>query len=371
VLVPDGLTPDSDHLSNSNRHAIRTPEMPLHRALQLLRQRTHLTADQAAAAFGVVMRGEATHEQIRELLVALREKGETADEVAGGASALRSTMIRLPEARGPWPEALVDTCGTGGGTATTFNISTTAAFVVAGAGVPVAKHGNRSYTSRSGSADVLEALGVDITEPPEKAAETLEKVGLAFLWAPTYHPAMRHVAPVRKELKSATIFNLVGPLANPAGVKRQIIGVFDPSRGPLVAEALSRLGAEHALVVHAEVGMDEISPDGTTKIWEIRGNVEGRGPRVAEWVLDPRDYDLAHVDLAALKGGEPEENAERLERLLTDPSGDPAGRAAVLLNAAAAIYVSGKAASFAEGVDRARAALEEGKGAEVLGKLRG
>jgi anthranilate phosphoribosyltransferase len=338
--------------------------MPLHRALQLLRERTHLSTDEAAAAFGVVMRGEATHEQIRELLLGLKELGETADEVAGGAAALRATMIRLPLPSSQFPVPLVDTCGTGGGTATTFNISTTAAFVVAGAGVPVAKHGNRSYTSRSGSADVLEALGIDIAQSPEAAAATLERAGLAFLWAPTYHPAMRHVAPVRKELKTATIFNLVGPLANPAGVRRQIIGVFDPGRGPLVAEALRRLGAEHALVVHAEVGMDEISPAGRTRVWEVRG-------QVTEWTLDPRDYDLANEDLDALKGGEPEENAVRLERLLSDPSSDPAGRAAVLLNAAAAIYVSGKAASFAEGVDRARAALEEGKGAEVLGKLRG
>src|SRR6478736_2670369 len=270
--------------------------MPLLAALRRLSQHHHLSAEEAAAAFGVVMRGEATHEQIRDLLLALREKGETADEVAGGAAALRATMVRLP--RSTKHEArLVDTCGTGGGTATTFNISTTAAFVVAGAGVPVAKHGNRSYTSRSGSADVLEALGVDIAQSPEQAAATLEHAGLAFLWAPTYHPAMRHVAPVRKELKTATIFNLVGPLANPAGVKRQIIGVFDPSRGPLVAEALGRLGAEHALVVHAEVGMDEISPAGLTHVWEVGGRrpaipSESEGSPVTEWTLDPAKYDL-------------------------------------------------------------------------------
>jgi anthranilate phosphoribosyltransferase len=337
--------------------------MPLLRALHLLRHAQHLTVEESAAAFGVVMRGEATHDQIRELLVGLREKGETADEVAGGAAALRATMVRLPLPSRPSPVPLVDTCGTGGGTATTFNISTAAAFVVAGAGVPVAKHGNRSYTSRSGSADVLEALGVDITQTPETAAATLERVGLAFLWAPTYHPAMRHVAPVRKELKSATIFNLVGPLASPAGVKRQIIGVFDPNRGPLVAEALMRLGAEHALVVHAEVGMDEISPAGRTRVWEVRGEI-------TEWTLDPRDYDLGHDDLAALKGGEPEENAVRLERLLSAPAEDPAGRAAVLLNAAAAIYVSGAVVEFREGVRAAREALESGGAFEVLKALR-
>jgi len=343
--------------------------MPLLRALQLLRERTHLTVDEAAAAFGVVMRGEATHEEIRELLIGLREKGETPDEVAGGASALRSTMIRLPHVpRTTHQVPVVDTCGTGGGLATTFNISTTAAFVVAGAGVPVAKHGNRSYTSRSGSADVLEALGVDITQTPEKAAETLEKVGLAFLWAPTYHPAMRHVAPVRKELKTATIFNLVGPLASPAGVKRQIIGVFDPSRGPLVAEALGRLGAEHALVVHAEVGMDEISPAGKTRVWEVGPGAKGQGRQ--EWTLDPAEYGLANADLEALKGGEPVENAERLERLLSAPDNDPAGRAAVLLNAAAAIYVSGSVATFGEGVAKAIEALESGRALAVLEELR-
>jgi len=368
-------------------------------ALEQLSAGDHLTTEQSAAAFGVVMRGEATHEQIRELLVGLREKGETADEVAGGASALRATMVRLPVAgHGSWVEGLgerstthdprlttgssrptthdarlVDTCGTGGGTATTFNISTTAAFVVAGAGVPVAKHGNRSYTSRSGSADVLEALGVDIGQSPEKAAETLEKVGLAFLWAPTYHPAMRHVAPVRKELKTATIFNLVGPLANPAGVTRQIIGVFDPSRGPLVAEALTRLGAEHAMVVHAEVGMDEISPAGLTRVWEVRGPVTGHRSPVTEWVLDPRDYGLADADLNALKGGEPSENAERLERLLSPASAgnDPAGRAAVILNAAAAIYVSGKVGSYTDSVALARETLDSGRSTEVLAALRG
>src|SRR6478609_5039102 len=341
--------------------------MPLLRALQLLILGQHLTTEQASAAFGVVMRGEASHEQIRDLLLALREKGETADEVAGGAAALRATMVRLP--RSTKHEArLVDTCGTGGGTATTFNISTTAAFVVAGAGVPVAKHGNRSYTSRSGSADVLEALGVDITQSPEQAAATLEKVGLAFLWAPTYHPAMRHVAPVRKELKTATIFNLVGPLASPAGVKRQIIGVFDPSRGPLVAEALGRLGAEHALVVHAEVGMDEISPAGKTRVWEVGPGAKGQGRQ--EWTLDPAEYGLANADLEALKGGEPVENAERLERLLSAPDNDPAGRAAVLLNAAAAIYVSGSVATFGEGVAKAIEALESGRALAVLEELR-
>ncbi|MBW8771690.1 MAG: anthranilate phosphoribosyltransferase [Gemmatimonadetes bacterium] len=344
--------------------------MALLEALQRLSRRQHLSSDTAAAAFGVVMRGEATHEQIRDLLLGLKQKGETADEVAGAASALRATMIRVPGARGPWPEApLVDTCGTGGGTVTTFNISTTAVFVAAGAGVPIAKHGNRSFTSRSGSADVLEALGVGIALSPERAVEVLDAVGLVFLFAPHYHPAMKHAAPVRKELKTTTIFNLLGPLANPAGVTRQVIGVPDRERGALIAEALLRLGAEHALVVHAEVGMDEISPAGVTRVWEVGGpQATGVGPR--EWVLDPDTYGLAVSDLAALKGGEPSENAERLERLLADPTGDPAGRAAVLLNAAAAIYVSGVVPTFAEAVSLASESLDTGKGAAILAALK-
>ena len=350
--------------------------MPLQHALDRLQQGHHLTADETAAAFGAIMRGEGTHGQIKALLLALKTKGETADEVAGAASAMRAAMIRLPEARGPRPEApLVDTCGTGGGIVGTFNISTTAAFVVAGAGVPVAKHGNRSFTSRSGSADVLEALGIDIALAPARAGEVLAEVGLVFLFAPTYHPAMRHAAPVRAELKTATIFNLLGPLSNPAGVTRQIIGVSDPGRGPLIAAALARLGAEHALVVHAEVGMDEIAPAGKTRIWEVGGRRPpipsvSEGSPVTEWLLDPAEYDLSNDDLAALKGGEPAENAERLERLLSGRSDDRAGRAAVLLNAAAAIYVSGAVPTFAEAVSRARESLEAGNGSAILAALK-
>ena len=353
--------------------------MPLLAALGRLRKHEHLTAQEAAAAFGVVMRGEASHEQLRELLLGLKQKGETADEVAGAAQALRSAMIRLPVTphfalRTSHQGPLVDTCGTGGGVVSTFNVSTTAAFVAAGAGVPIAKHGNRSFTSRSGSADVLEALGIDIALAPERAAQVLHAVGLVFLFAPHYHPAMRHAAPVRKELKTTTIFNLLGPLANPAGVTRQIIGVSDPERGPLVAEALGRLGAEHALVVHAEVGMDEISPAGVTRVWEVRGGVAGRESRVTEWTLRPEEFELRQDDLGALRGGEPSENAERLERLLRPPSGgnssdDPAGRAAVLLNAAAAIYVSTEI-SFDRAVEQADRSLRNGDAAAVLAELR-
>src|SRR5215212_2550208 len=229
------------------------------------------------------MQGEATPVQTAALLMGLRAKGETADELAGAASALRNAMVRVELEN---PDTLVDTCGTGGGRIGTLNVSTAAAFVVAGAGVAVAKHGNRSYTSRSGSADVLEALGIDIELTPSRAPEVFRAAGLVFLFAPTYHPAMRHVGPVRRELGVATIMNLLGPLVNPAGVVRQVIGVADRARAPLVAEALAMLGTRHALVLHANVGMDEISPSGTTSVWEVKAG------SIHTWELSPADYGL-------------------------------------------------------------------------------
>jgi len=318
-----------------------------------------LTAETAAAAFGVVMAGEATAVQTAALLMGLRAKGETAEEVAGAAQALRQAMVRLDAPH----DGTVDTCGTGGGRVGTLNISTAAAFVVAGAGVPVAKHGNRSYTSRSGSADVLEALGVDIGLPPARAALVLRDTGLVFLFAPAYHPAMRHVGPVRKELGVATIMNLLGPLANPAAVRRQVIGVASEDRAPLVADALARLGAAHALVVYAAVGMDEVSPSGLTKVWEVRDGA------VAQWEVEPAALGLECHDLDDLAGGEPEDNARRVERLL-DGGGAAAERCAVLLNAAAALYVAGRGWTLADSVSRARASLESGAAMRALAALR-
>ena len=212
------------------------------------------------------MQGGATPAQVSALLMGLRVKGETAAEIAGAARALRGAMVRV-EVDLPH---LVDTAGTGGGTVTTFNISTGAALVAAGAGATVAKHGNRSYTSRCGSADVFEALGVSIALDAAAAARVLREAGVAFLFAPNFHPAMRHVAPVRKELGVTTLMNLLGPLANPAAARRQVIGVADRERGPLMAQALAALGTDHALVVHGRVGMDEISPVGETDVWEVR-----------------------------------------------------------------------------------------------------
>ncbi|HET6578325.1 MAG TPA: anthranilate phosphoribosyltransferase [Gemmatimonadales bacterium] len=337
-----------------------TQDAPLRHAIQLLSLGASLGGEESAAAFGVIMRGEATPVQTAALLMGLRAKGETAAELAGAVHALRCAMVRLDAGD---PDALVDTCGTGGGAVGTLNISTAAAFVVAGAGVPVAKHGNRSYTSRSGSADVLEAMGIDISLPPARAAAVLHDAGLVFLFAPNYHPAMRHVGPVRQELGVATIMNLLGPLANPAGVRRQVIGVSSEDRASLVAEALAQLGATHALVLHAAVGMDEVSPSGATRVWEVR---EGE---VGEWTILPDHHGLECDDLGALAGGAPAENAARVERLLGG-AGHEAERCAVLLNAAAAMYVSGNGWTFGESVGRARRALESGAGARVLAALR-
>ncbi len=333
---------------------------PIRRALAALARRQPLPETLTAEVFTVVMSGDATPAQIAALLMGLRAKGETAEEVAGAARALRDAMVRV-ETTAPH---LVDTCGTGGGEVPTFNISTVAAFVAAGAGATVAKHGNRSYTSKCGSADVLEALGVRIVLDAAAAARVLREARVAFLFAPSFHPAMKHVGPVRRELGVPSVMNLVGPLANPAGVRRQVVGVADPDRAGVVAEALARLGAEHALVVHGRVGMDEISPQGITDVWEVRDGA------VRTWEIDPERFRLGVSDLGSLKGGEPAENAERLERILTDANGDGPGLAAVLLNAGAAIYVAGIAASYAEGIGRAREVVASGAARGALDRLR-
>jgi anthranilate phosphoribosyltransferase len=263
------------------------------------------------------------------------------------------------------PDRLVDTCGTGGGRIRTMNISTAAALVASGAGIPVAKHGNRSFTSRSGSADVLEALGVGVDLSPEGAASVLERVGLVFLFAPTYHPAMRHAAAARRELGVATVMNLVGPLANPAGVSRQVVGVSEARHGELVASAMVRLGTVHGLVVHGEIGLDEISPVGTTTIWEVREGAIGR------WDLDPEEYGLSTPDLTGTEGGDPADNAKVIEALLRDPLAAPrALQAAVLLNAGAAVMVSGQVSNLKDGIAAARHSMESGAAESRLQHLR-
>src|SRR6266550_3973240 len=335
-------------------------DSPLRRALVALANQQSLSEDQTAEVFGVVMSGEATPAQIGALLMGLRAKGETADELAGATRALRAAMVRVETSH----DHLVDTCGTGGGTVPTFNISTVAAFVAAGAGAVVPKHGNRSYTSRCGSADVLEALGLRIMLDPQVASRVLNEARVVFLFAPNFHPAMKHVGGVRRELGTPTLMNLVGPLANPAGVRRQVVGVADPDRAGIVAAALLRLGAEHALVVHGRVGMDEISPQGLTDVWEVKDGA------VSRWEIDPEGFRLGIRDVAELQGGEPAANAERLERILGNGSSDPSGLAAVLLNAGAAIYVAGIAGSLAEGIGRAREVVASGAARAALDRLR-
>jgi anthranilate phosphoribosyltransferase len=336
------------------------PPTALQSAITRLAHHQPLSADEAAEAFGVIMRGEATAVQIAAVLAALRVKGETAEIVAGVVRALRDVMVRLPSRN---PGELVDTCGTGGGTVLTFNISTAAALLAAGAGVRIAKHGNRSFTSRCGSADVLEALGVAIDAPVEIMEKSLDTAGIVFMFAPLMHPAMKHVGPIRRELGIPTVMNIVGPLANPAGAARQVVGVADAHRVPILAGALSELGSHHAMVVHGEPGLDEISPLGVTHVVEIKDGA------MREWNLDPVEYGLTATDAQELAGGDPADNARIITEILSG-RGAAGAKAAVVLNAAAAVYVSGNVSTFAEGVASARQALDSGAGLAALEKLR-
>jgi len=322
-----------------------------------------LEAGEAEAAFTEVMEGGASPVQISALLVALRTKGHASAEIAGGVRALRKAMVPVPVEGTGEAEPLVDTCGTGGGRVTTFNISTAAALVAAAAGARVAKHGNRSFTSRSGSADVLEALGVQIELTPEAMARVFQETGIVFLFAPLLHPAMRHVAPVRRELGIPTLMNLLGPLTNPAGARRQVVGVSDPELRPLVAEALQALGHVRALIVHGEPGMDEISPLGPTQITELREGV------LKEFVWKPEDFGFSNASPEEISGGEPAENAERILDVLEGRDRGGA-RTAVVLNAAAALRVADLAEDPAEGVARAVAALDSGEALRTLNALR-
>ncbi len=334
------------------------PAGPLRAALKTLAHGRSLSRPDVRAAFGVIMRGESTPALTAALLMGLRVKGETSDELAGAVEALRDAMVLLPaEER----SSLIDTCGTGGGAVPTFNISTAAAFVAAAAGARVAKHGNRSYTSRCGSANVLEALGVPLEVPPAVMAEVLSRAGIVFMFAPLMHPAMRHVGPIRKELGVPTIMNLVGPLANPAAATHQVIGVGDRDRMALVAGALKALGFSHALVVHGAPGLDEISPLGPTDVIEVRNGA------ITEWRIDPAALGLAGTvgDLAC---GDPSENARIIRRVLAG-EGPPGASAAVALNAGAAIYVAGLAPTYAAALQRARDLLNTGEGLVALTRM--
>lgn len=329
-------------------------------AIRRLAAGESLSRDEAAQAFAVVMQGDASAAQVAALLMGLRVKGETPEELAGVASALRAAMVEL---KAEAPEQLVDTCGTGGGTVTTFNISTAAALVAAGAGVRVAKHGNRSFTSRSGSADVLEALGVRIDLSPDRMRDVLADAGIVFMFAPTMHPAMRHVGPVRRELTIHTVMNLVGPLANPAHAGRQVIGVSDAKRLGLIGGALQELGTTHSLVVHGAPGLDEVSPLGTTTVLELS---EGEA---RTWAIEPERVGVGPTTVAELAGAEPADNARIVEQVLSG-RGNAGATAAVALNAAAAMYVAGLADDFASAMGQARSAIAAGVGREALDRLR-
>ena len=316
-------------------------------------------AGELTAAFDVVLAGDATPAQVAALLVGLRVKGETPAELAAVVRSFRRAMVSLPAER---PDELVDTCGTGGGSINTFNISTAAALLVAGSGVRVAKHGNRSFTTQCGSADVLEALGVSIEVPVHVMASALRDAGIVFMFAPLMHPAMRHVGPVRRELGVQTVMNLVGPLANPARAGRQVVGVSDARRLPLIAGALRELDAIHALVVHGE-GMDEISPFSTTRVIEIRDGT------MSEWTIEPRRYGFDDGAPADIAGGPPGENAATVMRVLRG-EGNAAATAAVALNAAAALYAGGVVGDYGSGVEAARSAIASGAGLVALDRLR-
>lgn len=313
----------------------------------------HLSREQAEASLDAVLSGEASEAQTAGLLVALRAKGETASELAGLAAAIRGRAEHVPTPAGTF----VDTCGTGGGVPT-FNVSTTVAFVAAGAGARVAKHGNRSARSPSGSADVLEALGARIDLAPGDVAACLEEIGLGFMFAPAHHPAFRHVVPVRRALGVRTVFNLLGPLTNPAGAPRQLIGVFDRDYIERIGGALAELGCERAMVVSGQDGMDEISTAAPTDVAEVRDG------GVRRYTITPSDLGFSPPPEGALAGGEPADNAATVRSIL---AGEPGPRRdLVVLNAAAVITLAGEAADLKEGVARAGESIDSGSALERL-----
>lgn len=315
-----------------------------------------LDPDEARAAMGAVMDGEATPSQLAALLVALRMRGETVDELTGFAAAMRERVTRVDA-----PADVVDTCGTGGDGSGTFNISTAAALVVAAAGVPVAKHGNRAVTSQAGSADVLDALGVRIDHDAASAGEALRSHGFAFLFAPNFHPAMRHAGPTRREIGVRTAFNLLGPLTNPAGARRQIVGVGDPVAAPKLAEVLHRLGVERAFVVHGS-GLDELPLDGSGVLYHASPD------EVVRHEIDARKLGLSGAPTSKLAGGDPADNARLLEAVFHGESG--ARRDVVLLNAAAALLAAGRVEQLEEGLDVAALTIDAGQVTELLETLR-
>jgi anthranilate phosphoribosyltransferase len=332
------------------------PNDVVSRAIDAVCAGDHLTADHASAVLSEIMEGRADPVQTGAFLIALRAKGETVPELVGLARTMRGLAAPVQTSR----DDLVDTCGTGGGPST-FNVSTTAALVAAGAGAAIAKHGNRSNTSKCGSADLLEALGVNVEIEPEQVGRCIDEVGFGFMFAPKHHAAMAHVVPARKALGVRTIFNFLGPLTNPAGANRQLLGVADRRYQETIAEALIGLGSERALVVAADDGLDELSLASRTRVIEVADG------RTAEWFVEPGQLGLAPAGLERVAGGTPEENAAVTRAVLAGVAGSH--RDLVLLNAAAALYVGGLAADLEEGAAKAAEAIESGAAADVLERL--
>jgi anthranilate phosphoribosyltransferase len=327
-------------------------------ALQHLLDGRDLTRDETREVMSEIMAGEATPAQIGGFLVALRAKGETADEIAGCAEAMRAHVLAVQPRR----DDLVDTAGTGGDGAHTINISTAAALVAAAAGAAVAKHGNRAVSSACGSADVLEALGFTLEQEPGRIAQSIDELGFGFLFAPSHHPAMRHAAPVRKELATRTVFNVLGPLTNPAGARAQVVGVYSAELVRTIADVLATLGARRAYVVHGAGGIDELSPVGPNLIAEV---VDGT---VRERTLDPEaELGLPRCDVAELRGGTPAENAAAVREVFDGADGGR--RSAILLNAAGAIAAGGHAEDLRDGLELARETVDSGAAAERLEQL--
>src|SRR6476659_8125539 len=326
-------------------------------ALAQLLDGKDLSRDDSRRVMDSIMSGDASPAQIGGFLVALRLKGETADEIAGAAEAMRSHVIPVH----PQRDDLVDTAGTGGDGGKTFNISTAAALVAAAAGAGVAKHGNRSVSSLSGSADVLEELGFRLELSPEQIARSIDELGFGFMFAPTHHPAMRHAGPVRTQLAARTVFNVLGPLTNPAGARAQVVGVYSPELVPVIADVLARLGARRAYVVHGAGGIDELSPAGPNLVCEVvDGDVRRRQ-------IDPLDLGVPRCDPEELRGGTAEENARKIREVFE--GGNGGRRSAIILNAAGAIAAGGHAADLKEGVAIARETLESGAAASRLDAL--
>jgi anthranilate phosphoribosyltransferase len=327
-------------------------------ALARVVSRQNLSEQEAQASMDFIMRGEATDAQLAGFLVGLRMKGETSTEITGFARAMRAKSVAVPHSR----ENVVDTCGTGGDTLKTFNLSTAAAIVAAAAGVPVAKHGNRAFTSRCGSADVLEALGVNLNLNAVQNAKMIDEVGLAFMFAPNHHPAMKHAAGPRREMRLRTVFNLIGPLTNPAGATRQSIGVFSPALVPKIATALRRLGCNRGVVAHGLLGLDEISPIGATRMAIIDGK------HVSEKVMQAEEFGIEPPKLSEIAcDADVEQAAQMLRAAITDP-GSPQARA-VLPSVGVAIWIGDGAPSIVEGVELARSCIACGAAVKKLAQF--